>query len=99
MCHSQTLVGDAAGFEDVFFSIDLEQPESREERTVYFELVASLVDGDLGALAVREGWISPERLRDATQAYRSLATVTGSITALPFGRAVGRKRGGSHARP
>jgi SAM-dependent methyltransferase len=82
---------DTAGFEDVFFSIDVEQPKSPEERVVYFDLIASLVDGDLGALAVREGWITSERLRDVATAFRGLATVPGSISCLPFGRAVGRK--------
>ena len=46
---------DTAGFEDVFFSIDIEQSRSPEERSVYYELIAGLVDGELGALAVREG--------------------------------------------
>ena len=83
---------DTAGFDDVFFSIDVEQPESTEERTSYFNLLADVVDGDLGALAVREGWIDPQRLRDVTQAFRGLATIPGSISCLPFGCATGRKR-------
>jgi len=83
---------DAAGFEDVFITIDVEQPETHEERAVYFELVASVVDGDLGALAVREGWISPERLREVTKTFRNLGNVPGSIASLPFGRAIGRKK-------
>ena len=82
---------DAAGFENVFFSIDVEQPESRDERTLYFELIASLVEGDLGSLAVRKGWISRERLREVTRAFRNLVNIPGSISILPFGRVVGRK--------
>lgn len=82
---------DAAGFEDVFFSIDIEQPESRDERAIYFELIASLVEGDLGSLAVKNGWISRERLGEVTRTFRNLVNIPGSISILPFGRVVGRK--------
>ena len=81
----------AAGFEDVFFTLSFLQPERPEERAEYFSLYAGAVEGDLTALAVSEGWSTAERLTQAAAQCRDLASKPGSIWALPFGQAVGRK--------
>ena len=81
----------SAGFDDVFFTLGLEQPERPEERAEYFSLVAGLFEGDLATLAVREGWSTPERLAAGIARCRDLANEPGSIWAVPFGQAIGRK--------
>ena len=81
----------AAGFDDVFFTMSVEQPERPEERSQYFSLVAGLFEGDLGTLAVREGWSTPERLAAGVARCRELANQPGAVWAVPFGQAIGRK--------
>lgn len=81
----------SAGFEDVFYSLGVEQPERPEERAQYFSLVAGIIEGDLGTLAVNEGWSTPERLAAGVARCRDLANEPGSIWAVPFGQATGRK--------
>lgn len=82
----------AAGFTDVFLTLAFEQPEEPAERAEYYASVAGLIEtGDLGTLAVREGWITAERLAQVLGRLRDLANEPGSISALPFGQAVGRK--------
>jgi len=82
---------DAAGFDDVFYTLGIEQPERPEERGEYFSLVAGLLEGDLAALAVREGWTTPARLAAGVARCRDLANEPGSIWAIPFGQATGRR--------
>jgi SAM-dependent methyltransferase len=83
---------DATGFVDVFLTLGIEQPEHPEERATFFELMAALFEsGDLGTLAVQEGWITAERLAQMAARLRGLANQPGAIWALPFGQAVGRK--------
>jgi SAM-dependent methyltransferase len=82
----------AAGFDDVFFTMGIEQPERPEERAQYFSLIAGLMEGDLATLAVSEGWSTRERLSAGVARCRQLATEPGSIWAIPFGQATGRKR-------
>jgi len=82
---------DAAGFEDVFFTLSLEQPERREERAEYFSAVAAFTEGDLEALAISQGWSTAEKLAQGVARCRELANVPGSIFAFPFGQAIGRK--------
>lgn len=79
------------GFDNVFFNLSFEQPERPEERLEYFSRVAGLMDGNLATLAVSEGWSTAERLAEAAERCRELANIPGSIFALPFGQAVGRK--------
>jgi SAM-dependent methyltransferase len=81
----------SAGFDDVFFTLGFEQPERLEERAEYFSLVAGLLEGDLATLAVGQGWSTAERLAAGVARCRDLANVPGSIWALPFGQAIGRK--------
>ena len=81
----------SAGFEDVFFTLGFEQPERPEERAEYFSAVAAFVEGDLATLAMSEGWSTAERLARGAAQCRDLANVPGSIWALPFGQAIGRK--------
>lgn len=82
----------SAGFDDVFMTMGFEQPERPEERTAYFSVVASMFEsGDLGALAVREGWITAEDLAQGVARFRDLANKPGSIRAVPFGQAIGWK--------
>lgn len=81
----------SAGFDDVFFTLSFEQPERPEERAEYFSLVAGLLEGNLATLAVSEGWSTAERLAQGAAQCRDLANVPGSIWALPFGQAIGRK--------
>ena len=81
----------SAGFNDVFFTLGFEQPERPEERAEYFSLVAGLLEGDLTAVAISEGWSTAERLVQGAARLRDLANVPGSIWAMPFGQAVGRK--------
>ena len=57
----------SAGFDDVFFTLDFEHPERPEERADYFAAVAGFIDGDLTALAVREGWSTAERLAEGSR--------------------------------
>src|SRR5262249_4286584 len=79
------------GFDDVFLTMGVEQPERPEERGQYFSLVAGLFEGDLASLAVREGWSTRERLAAGVARCRELAEHPGSIWAVPFGQATGRK--------
>ncbi len=81
----------SAGFEDVFLTLGFEQPERREERADYFSAVASFTEGDLAALAVDQGWSTAERLAQGVARCRDLVNEPGSIFALPFGQAIGRK--------
>jgi ubiquinone/menaquinone biosynthesis C-methylase UbiE len=81
----------ASGFRDVFFTLSFEQPGQPEERAAYFSAVSGFLQGDLTALAVREGWSTAERLAQGADLIRELAHVPGSIWALPFGQATGRK--------
>jgi len=81
----------AAGFDDVFFTLGFEQPERPEERAEYFSLVAGLLEGDIATLAVSEGWSTAETLVQAVARFRELANEPGSIFAVPFGQAIGRK--------
>jgi ubiquinone/menaquinone biosynthesis C-methylase UbiE len=81
----------SAGFDDVFFTLGFEQPERPEERAAYFSAVAAFVEGDLATLAVSEGWSTAERVSQGAARCRDLAKVPGSIWALPFGQAIGRK--------
>ena len=81
----------AAGFEDVFFTLRFFQPEQPEERVDYFSLAAGAVEGTLATLAVDEGWSTAERLAEAAARCRDLVDKPGSIYALPFGQAIGRK--------
>jgi SAM-dependent methyltransferase len=81
----------AAGFEDVFFTLGFVQPERPEERVDYFSLVAGAVEGDLATLAVSESWSTAERLAQAAARCRDLVNEPGSIYAVPFGQAIGRK--------
>jgi SAM-dependent methyltransferase len=81
----------AARFADVFFTMGMEQPERPEERRQYFSLIAGLFEGDLGALAVKEGWSTPERLAAGISRLRELANEPGAVWAVPFGQATGRK--------
>ncbi len=81
----------AAGFDDVFFTLGVEQPERPEERAQYFSLVAGLLEGDLAQLALSEGWSTRERLSAAAARCRELASEPGSIWAIPFGQATARK--------
>ncbi len=83
----------AAGFNDVFFSVAFVQPERPEERAEYFSLMAGLIEADLATLAVSEGWITADRVAAAVTRCRDLANVPGSIWAMPFGQAIGRKPG------
>ena len=81
-----------AGFRDVFLTFSFEQPEQPEERAEYYALVAGILESsDLGALAVKEGWITEERLAQVVTRFRGLAHQEGAISALPFGQATGRK--------
>jgi SAM-dependent methyltransferase len=81
----------SAGFDDVFFTLGFEQAERLEERAAYFSAVAGFVEGDLATLAVSEGWSTTERLAQGVARCRDLANIPGSIWALPFGQAIGRK--------
>src|SRR5215470_4876390 len=81
----------SAGFDDVFFTLSLEQPERPEERAEYFSAVASFTAGDLATLAVSQGWTTAEKLAQGVARCRDLANMPGSIWALPFGQAIGRK--------
>jgi ubiquinone/menaquinone biosynthesis C-methylase UbiE len=81
----------AAGFEEVFFTLGFMQPERPEERAEYFSRIASVIEGDLAALAVKEGWSTAERLAEGTARLRSLANQPGSICANAWGQASGRK--------
>ena len=81
----------AAGFDDVFFTLSLEQPEWPEERAEYFSAVAAFTEGDLAALAISQGWSTAEKLAQGVARCRDLANMPGSIWALPFGQAIGRK--------
>lgn len=82
----------AAGFEDVFFTLGgFQQPEQPEERAGYFSVIAGLVEGDLATLAIREGWITEEKLAQAVARLREFANVPGSIWAVAFGQAIGWK--------
>jgi ubiquinone/menaquinone biosynthesis C-methylase UbiE len=81
----------AAGFEDVFVTLGFEQPDEPGERSGYFAQVARFLEGDLVTLAVSEGWSTAERLAKGRARLRDLANIPGSIWALPFGQAIGRK--------
>ena len=81
----------SAGFNDVFLTLGFEQPERPEERAEYSSLVAGVIEGDLATLAVSEGWSTAERLVQGVARLRDLANVPGSIWAIPFGQAIGRK--------
>ena len=81
----------AAGFDDVFLTMGVEQPERPEERAHYFSLLAGLFEGDLASLAVREGWSTQDQLAAGVARCRELAEHPGSIWAVPFGQATGRK--------
>ncbi len=81
----------ATGFEDVFFTLSFHQAEQPEERAQFLSLFAGAIEGDLTALAVREGWSTAERLADGAAMLRDLANTPGSIFAVPFGQAIGRK--------
>lgn len=81
----------SAGFDEVFFTLGFEQPERPEERAAYFSAVAAFVEGNLATLAVSEGWSTAERLTQGVARCRDLANIPGSIWALPFGQAIGRK--------
>ena len=81
----------SAGFEDVFFTLSIEQPQRPEERAEYFAAVAAFTEGDLAALAVSQGWSTAEQLAQGAARCRALVNEPGSIWALPFGQAVGRK--------
>ena len=81
----------AAGFEDVFFTLNFEQPERPEERVQYCSVFSRRAEGDLAALAVREGWTTAEWLAEGAARLRDLAKTPGAIFALPFGQAIGRK--------
>jgi ubiquinone/menaquinone biosynthesis C-methylase UbiE len=81
----------SAGFDEVFFTLGFEQPERPEERAAYFSAVAAFVEGNLATLAVSEGWSTAERLAQGVARCRHLANIPGSIWALPFGQAIGRK--------
>jgi hypothetical protein len=81
----------AAGFEEVFFTLGFMQPEWPEERAEYFSRLASVIEGDLATLAVREGWSTAERLAEGTARLRGLANQPGSMCAAPWGQAIGRK--------
>ena len=80
-----------AGFEEVFFTLSFMQPERPEERAEYFSRLAGAIEGDLAALAVREGWSTAERLAEGIARLRSLANQPGSICTCPWGQAIGRK--------
>jgi len=88
----------AAGFDDVFFTMGIEQPERPEERAQYFSLIAGLMEGDLANLAVDEGWSTRKRLAAGGARCRELANEPGAIWAIPFGQATGRKRPESRVR-
>jgi len=81
----------SAGFDDVFLTLGFEQPERPEERAEYCSLVAGVLEGDLATLAVSEGWSTAETLVQAVARFRDLAKAPGSIWAIPFGQAIGRK--------
>jgi ubiquinone/menaquinone biosynthesis C-methylase UbiE len=81
----------SAGFTDVFLTLGFEQPERPEERAEYFSVVAGVLEGDLTRLGVSEGWSTAEKLAQAASRCRDLANVPGSIWAIPFGQAIGRK--------
>ena len=81
----------SAGFTDVSFTLSFEQPERPEERAEYFSVVARLAEGTLTSLAVSEGWSTAEKLAQGAARCRELANIPGSIWALPFGQATGRK--------
>lgn len=81
----------AAGFDDVFFTMGVEQPERPEERAQYYSLIAGVVEGDLASLAVREGWSTREKLTAGVARCRDLAKQPGATWAIPFGQATGRK--------
>jgi SAM-dependent methyltransferase len=81
----------SAGFDDVLFTLSFEQAERSEERAEYFAAVAAFTEGDLAALAVSQGWSTAERLAQGAARCRDLANTPGSIWALPFGQATGRK--------
>jgi len=81
-----------AGFRDVFLTLSFDQPQRPDERAEYFALRAGLLESaDLGTLAVQEGWITPARLAQVVSRWRDLASEPGSISAVPFGEAIGRK--------
>jgi SAM-dependent methyltransferase len=82
---------DAAGFEEVFFTLGVYQPELPDERAEFLSLRAGAVEGDLATLAVNEGWSTPERLSEGAAMLRNLANIPGSTCAVPYGQAVGRK--------
>jgi SAM-dependent methyltransferase len=82
---------DAAGFDDVFFTLGFEQPATPDERAAYFSAVSGFLQGNLTTLAVNEGWSTEERLARGAEWIRELANMPGSIWALPFGQAIGRK--------
>ena len=83
----------------MFFTLGgFQQPEQPEERAGYFSVIAGLVEGDLATLAIREGWITEEKLAQAVARLREFANVPGSIWAVAFGQAIGRKPALSAAR-
>ncbi len=81
----------AAEFEDVFFTLGFQPGERPDERAAYFSLIAGVTEGDLATLAVREGWITDEKLAEGGAMLRNLANIPGSIFAFPYGQAIGRK--------
>lgn len=83
----------AAGFEDVFMTFSFEQAATADERAPYIIAQARMVEGDLGALAVREGWITPEWREQVVEACHGFAHSPGVAFAVPFGQAVGTKPG------
>jgi ubiquinone/menaquinone biosynthesis C-methylase UbiE len=81
----------AAGFEDVFATLDVYQPELPEERAEFYSLRARAVEGDLTALAVANGWSTAQRLAEGAALLRNFAEIPGSVCAVPYGQALGRK--------
>ena len=51
----------------------------------------AFTEGDLAALAISQGWSTAEKLAQGVARCRDLENVPGSIFALPFGQAIGRK--------
>ncbi len=83
---------DEAGFHDVRFNVDFEQPETPAERRGYFDSLAGMLDaGDLGDLAVAQKWIEADQIPRIADHFREVTRRPGSIVALPLGQAVGRK--------
>ncbi|NIP29765.1 MAG: hypothetical protein GTN99_02435 [Candidatus Dadabacteria bacterium] len=79
------------GFRDILISSSWEQPETFQEWPNLYKGWMNVLDGKLGEIVIKNGWVDEEHLHNIKKAYLNLGHNKSGYAGSPWGEAVARK--------